>query len=196
MVLFLSILLISQISWAMPYDKIESDLISPNQTFQYTFINIGTFEYHCQLHPWLRGIIEVDGSNPPINVVIKIPKEAVESASKVSFEPKHVVISSGSTVIWNNTDAFSHTVANIETFPKAMEKPLIIFSPIAPLKQFKAGTPIDKILCKELLEIIIKSSDGSPACVKPESVTKLIERGWAHYISRNSITIENSTWTG
>jgi len=29
------------------------------------------------------------------------------------------------------------------------------------------------MICKEELELIFKSSDNSPACVKPESVTKL-----------------------
>lgn len=47
-----------------------------------------------------------------------------------------------------------------------------------PLIQFKSGVPIKKIKCKEGLESILKSSDGSPACVKPETKQKLVERGW------------------
>jgi|CXWL01.1.fsa_nt_gi hypothetical protein len=47
-----------------------------------------------------------------------------------------------------------------------------------PLKQFKTGIPIDEITCKEGLQLIFKSSVDSPACVKPETKTKLIERGW------------------
>ena len=177
---FLSILLISQVSWALPYDKIESDLISPNQTFQYTFTNTGTFEYHCQLHPWLRGIIEVDGSNPPINVVIKIPKGAVESTSKVSFEPNHVVIPSGSTVIWNNTDAFSHTVANIDIFPATLTEVKTIFAPITPLKQIKEGILAKDVKCKDHLILILKY-DGSPACVMPKTKEKLLQREWVTF---------------
>jgi hypothetical protein len=49
---------------------------------------------------------------------------------------------------------------------------------LSPLQQFKSGISIDKIQCKEGLVIVTKY-DGSPACVKPETKTKLIERGWA-----------------
>lgn len=49
----------------------------------------------------------------------------------------------------------------------------------SPLKQFESGIPIDEIQCKEGLEVVLKSSDGSPACVFPETKKILIERGWA-----------------
>ncbi|TAK26929.1 MAG: hypothetical protein EPO37_01195 [Nitrosarchaeum sp.] len=48
----------------------------------------------------------------------------------------------------------------------------------SPLKQFKAGIPIYEIQCKEEFELAFKASDDSPACVKPETKIKLIERGW------------------
>jgi len=48
-----------------------------------------------------------------------------------------------------------------------------------PLKQFKSGIPVDEIQCRESLVLVTKH-DGSPACVKPETKTKLIERGWTH----------------
>lgn len=46
-----------------------------------------------------------------------------------------------------------------------------------PLKQFKSGIPAEEIKCKENLIIILKKN-GNPACVKPATKTKLIERGW------------------
>ncbi|MCH7561250.1 MAG: hypothetical protein IIC67_07805 [Thaumarchaeota archaeon] len=51
---------------------------------------------------------------------------------------------------------------------------------IAPLKQFKSGIAIDEIQCKESL-ILVTKHDGSPACVKPETKIKLIERGWVQH---------------
>ncbi len=48
-----------------------------------------------------------------------------------------------------------------------------------PLKQFRSGTPIDKIVCKEGLVRLIKINDNSPICVKPKTVQKLVERGLA-----------------
>lgn len=49
--------------------------------------------------------------------------------------------------------------------------------PLPPKKQEKFG--FDEIVCKEGLELIFKSTNGSPACVKPQTVQKLIERVWA-----------------
>lgn len=49
----------------------------------------------------------------------------------------------------------------------------------APLKQFKSGIPPEDVQCKQDLQLVIKSNDGSPACVKPSSVSKLVTWGWA-----------------
>jgi len=48
-----------------------------------------------------------------------------------------------------------------------------------PLKQIENGIEPENVNCKEGLELVFKASDNSPACVKSESITKLVERGWA-----------------
>ncbi len=48
-----------------------------------------------------------------------------------------------------------------------------------PLKQFQSGVSINDTECNNDLILVIKSSNSSPACVKPESVNKLLLRGWA-----------------
>ncbi|MCE9651907.1 MAG: pentapeptide repeat-containing protein [Nitrosarchaeum sp.] len=50
---------------------------------------------------------------------------------------------------------------------------------ISPRKQFNAGARIDKIQCNESLQTILKT-DGTPVCVKPDSIEKLRERGWTN----------------
>ncbi len=50
---------------------------------------------------------------------------------------------------------------------------------LSPLKQFKTGIETKDIQCKKSLELIVKITNGHPACVKPETKQKLIERGWA-----------------
>ncbi len=45
--------------------------------------------------------------------------------------------------------------------------------------QIKNGVSPDSIICTEGLELIFKLRDNSPACVKPSSIAKLVERGWA-----------------
>ena len=51
----------------------------------------------------------------------------------------------------------------------------------SPLKQFKSGISMDKIQCRDNLQLILKTSNNSPTCVKPETKTKLLERGWGEY---------------
>lgn len=47
----------------------------------------------------------------------------------------------------------------------------------APLKQIESGLYLDEIQCKEYLTLVTKH-DGTPACVKEQTVPKLIERDW------------------
>ena len=39
--------------------------------------------------------------------------------------------------------------------------------------------PEDNVVCKTGLKLVFKATDNSPACVKPKTAEKLIERGWA-----------------
>ena len=50
---------------------------------------------------------------------------------------------------------------------------------ISPKMQIFCEVPPDMVRCNLSLQLIFKSTDGSPACVKPETAEKLIERGWA-----------------
>jgi carboxymethylenebutenolidase len=52
----------------------------------------------------------------------------------------------------------------------------------SPLKQAKMKIPINQIVCPDNLQLVMKKSDGSPACVKANSIEKLIERGWAIHV--------------
>ena len=54
----------------------------------------------------------------------------------------------------------------------------IINLTLAPLKQIANGVSLENITCKENMLIVFKNTDNSPACVKPATVDKLIERGW------------------
>lgn len=57
------------------------------------------------------------------------------------------------------------------------------FEVLPPLKQISNGTMPEKVTCSEEFQLIFKASDNSPACVKPESISKLIERGWTNSIT-------------
>lgn len=48
-----------------------------------------------------------------------------------------------------------------------------------PLKQFDSGILAKNVKCNSDFQLILKSKDGSPECVKPSTYNILIERGWA-----------------
>lgn len=50
---------------------------------------------------------------------------------------------------------------------------------LSPLKQIESGVSIKDVTCKQGFQLIFKAEEGSPVCVKPDTVNILIERGWA-----------------
>jgi len=50
--------------------------------------------------------------------------------------------------------------------------------PMSPRQQMANGIAPENVICKEGLELVIRSSDGTAACVKQLSSLKLAERGW------------------
>jgi len=65
------------------------------------------------------------------------------------------------------------------TLPIAM--PSITYFP-PPLKQISHGVSPSDITCTEGKALVLKQSNGLPACLNPSSVEKLILRGWAIHI--------------
>jgi len=51
-----------------------------------------------------------------------------------------------------------------------------------PLKQIQDGINPTEVTCTEGLELVLKQTTGTPACLKPSSIAKLIERGWAIHV--------------
>jgi hypothetical protein len=74
----------------------------------------------------------------------------------------------------------------------------------SPLEQFRSGISIDEIECNDSL-VLIQKHDGSPACVKPETKSKLIQRDWIYlqfsfcgsggFDSKGNLNKSNSTHT-
>jgi sugar lactone lactonase YvrE len=56
--------------------------------------------------------------------------------------------------------------------------PNVSLTPL-PLKQFKSGVAAQDVQCSDDLVHIIKAEDGSPACVNPDSLPKLVLWNWA-----------------
>ena len=50
---------------------------------------------------------------------------------------------------------------------------------VTPLKQLGSGIVQKDISCRQGFELILKSENNYPICVKPQTAKKLVDRGWA-----------------
>jgi plastocyanin len=51
---------VSDNGYSNPYTgRFESELIEPEETFEYTFFESGEYHYHCDIHPWMLGTVYV-----------------------------------------------------------------------------------------------------------------------------------------
>ena len=57
----------------------------------------------------------------------------------------------------------------------------------SPLRIIEEGYSVKDVKCNSGLWLVIKSEDGSPACVRPDTAYVLIHRGWAKEISQTSL---------
>lgn len=53
---------------------------------------------------------------------------------------------------------------------------------LSPLKQIHNGITPSDVMCNNGLELVLKQTTGQSVCIKPQSVSKLIQRGWAIHI--------------
>jgi hypothetical protein len=57
-----------------------------------------------------------------------------------------------------------------------------------PLQQVNSGILAKDVQCNQGFQLIFKTEDGSPACVKPDTASKLVELGWAKEIVPTPVT--------
>lgn len=97
------------------------------------------------------------------------------------------------TTIWTNTLAGGNVTfgapltirvinSTSDTFSGSISPHRIIDNEY-PLQQLRHGIASKDVTCGQNLQLIFKSENGSPACVKPETSIVLLERGWAKHIS-------------
>lgn len=52
------------------------------------------------------------------------------------------------------------------------------YADLPPLQQVEAGVASEDVVCDSGMELIMKASNNSPACVKPATAERLIQLGW------------------
>ncbi len=83
-----------------------------------------------------------------------------------------------SNIYYNASKSFQFLIQGAN--PDSLGLPTPIADTLLPLEQFKSGIQTQDIQCETGFELILKSQDGSPACVKPQTAQILVERGWGH----------------
>ncbi|HKU33328.1 MAG TPA: plastocyanin/azurin family copper-binding protein, partial [Candidatus Nitrosotalea sp.] len=104
-----------------PDGRIDSGMIAPGQTFQYTVSSLGVFSFYDPSNTWINGnIISVSqiSKTPPVQVSI-LPGSSLAqgSASQQNlnyvngyYSPDQIQISPGTTIIWTNNDSIAHSI--------------------------------------------------------------------------------------
>lgn len=85
---------------------------------------------------------------------------------------------------------FVMLMIEIETVNGQTNPNVTIFS--TPLKQLHMGTSAEGVKCNQDLQLVIKSEDGSPACVKDTSIGRLVRQGWWAWNDKVGDTVVNT----
>ena len=115
----------------------NSGLFGTNQSFSHQFTEDGTFEYFCQLHPWMTGTViagiggdvptpEPIPQPPPVptpdpvpptqpsssQFTVTIPAGAAEQTIAEFYLPNSIAVKAFDSVLWQNSDIGFHTVTS------------------------------------------------------------------------------------
>ncbi|MDH3610124.1 MAG: plastocyanin/azurin family copper-binding protein [Nitrosopumilus sp.] len=122
-----------------PSGIFDSGLFGTNQSFSHKFTVDGTFEYFCQLHPWMTGTVIAgmggnvpspepipqpppDPATDPVSApptqpsssqfTVNIPTGAAEQTITEFYLPNSITIQAFDSVLWQNSDIGFHTVTS------------------------------------------------------------------------------------
>ena len=111
-----------------------------------------------------------------------------DAYSRIFYHSLHSINMEGNTAEFKETLDYAqgNMCAEFYSDPKFVSFTLAAKAPESkpPLMQFKSGITIDKIQCRDSLVLVTKY-DSSPACVKPDTVSKLAERDWMTGVKQN-----------
>ena len=75
-------------------------------TYSHTFVNPGTYPYHCSIHLNMNGSVTVANGNPTTASV------SIVNSTDTGFQPGAVSINPGGMVTWTNISGIPHTVTS------------------------------------------------------------------------------------
>ena len=121
------------------------------------------------VNPQTNTVFVTNQGSKDISVIDGKSNEIIETIQVV--EPFELAINSQTNKVYA---MYSGSKLSVVTY-----NPEILPVSDSPLKQISSGVDPKSVICKEGYELVLKAVDNSPACVKPATAEKLIERGWA-----------------
>lgn len=134
----------------------------------------------------------------PINngqLIVDLPRSIIDSRNEDSDKPFFVTVNQAGSGVSNAAFSeindtyvrtlkinFTKDTSEVEIVGNllAPKYPLSKMPNIAsPLWQFKHGIKPNDIQCSSNFRLVFKSKDNTPACVRPENVSRLVNIGWA-----------------
>jgi len=139
----------------------SSMLMQENLTFEWTADTVGEVPYYCTLHPWMRGIIIVQEAGAEEETDEAMEEETIQATDVPAVTDE---------AMEEEMDASEKKGSNASAMG---------LSKMSPRAQMNQGVDSAEVKCRQGFDLVMKNSNGSAACVKFQSVEKLIQRGWA-----------------
>lgn len=114
-------------------------------------------------------------------VVFNIPYiDAIQSEGKSSWE------------VMSDKVCGDELCSKVTSVAESSAMPSIAYFP-PPLVQITQGVDPSNVTCTEGKSLVLKQSNGLPACVNPTSIEKLITRGWAIHVLPDYVDDNNTS---
>lgn len=95
----------------------DTGTIEPGQRATILFADAGTFNYSCQFHPVMTGIVDVGTQDATAAASPAASPVATGTAVRIYnfvYEPATLEVTVGSTVTWTNDDPVPHTATSVD----------------------------------------------------------------------------------
>jgi plastocyanin len=148
----------------------SSMLMGENLTFEWTADTVGEIPYYCTLHAWMRGTIIVQEA---------MAEEEMDDA--MNDDTDEAMDDDTDEAMDDDTDEAMDDEMDASD-KKGKNASAMGLSKMSPRAQMNQGVESADVQCRDGFELVMKNSNGSAACVKSQSVEKLIQRGWASLI--------------
>lgn len=125
--------------------------------------------------------VMISNANKPGVIYQAVQSGAATVNITLPYYARNQTATDYSNIYYNTSKSFLFPIydnkANL-TIQNYGQKPIVHMIQ-SPLKQFDSGIAANNIVCTNDLTLVIKAEDSSPACVKSDTASSLVKRGWA-----------------